>query len=508
MDPARAGSVSSAFEPPARESPFPSLVMKPSIGLAPGALLRRVRPAAIGGAALALLVFSTAAAGQEGPAAIAGVMDELEIPDLPLDTFTLANGLRVIVSEDRSTPLVAVNMWYRVGSAHEEPGRSGFAHLFEHMLFEETENLESGEMDRLVSRAGGVYNGTTNTDRTAYYEVLPANRLNLALWLHAERMARLEVSEENFENQREIVKEERRQRIDNQPYAEAQLTVDTLANRDYAPYRHTVIGSMEDLDAATVGDVRAFYERYYAPNHAVLVVVGDVDADEVRAMAEEYLGGIPRGPEIAPLPAPPAVPRTDGERRVTLEAPLAQLPLIWMAYNLPPGDHPDHDALALLAQVFSTGESSRLRERLVNDEQAALDVLAQVDRRLGPGLLMIGALPNQGVSIERLEALIDEEIARLRAEGVGELELAKARNQARAGAVTQRLSAEGKATLLQSHTLLRGTPFTVNESIERLEGVTAADLQRVASTYLVPENRTVVIALPPGAGAAGPGGRP
>lgn len=460
------------------------------------------RPARALALALALSAALTApGAGQAGPVAL----PPLEIPRLPIDTFTLANGLRVIVSEDFSTPLVAVNMTYRVGSAHEAPGRSGFAHLFEHMLFEETEHLAAGEMDRLVSRAGGVYNGTTNTDRTEYDEVVPANRLNLALWLHAERMDRLRVSEANFENQREVVKEERRQRVDNQPYAEAQLTVDTVANRDYEPYRHTVIGSMDDLDAATVEDVEAFYRRHYAPNHAVLTVVGAVRSEEVRALVEEYLGDIPAGPAVTPLPEPPAVPRTDGERRVVLDAPLAQLPLVWMAFNLPPSDHPDHPALALLAQVFSTGESSRLRTRLVDEEQAALDVLAQVDRRLGPGLMLVGALPNQGVPIERVEALVQEEIERLQTEGITGLELAKALNQVRAAVVSQRLTAQGKAALLQTHELHYGTPFTVETQLAAYEAVTPDDVARVARTYLVPENRTVVVARPAGA-ARGPGG--
>ncbi|HSG47296.1 MAG TPA: pitrilysin family protein, partial [Longimicrobiales bacterium] len=286
----------------------------------------------IGNPRLVPLLAATLLAAATAPASA----QDTAVPPLPIDTFTLANGLHVMVSTDHSTPVVAVNMWYNVGSAHEAEGRSGFAHLFEHMLFEETENLEDGELDRLISQAGGVNNGTTNTDRTAYYEVLPSNRVNLALWLHAERMGRLVVSEEAFENQREVVKEERRMRVDNQPYAAAQLTRDTLS-QDYEPYRHTVIGSMEDLDAAEVGDVREFHRRFYAPNNAVLAVVGDVTVEQVRAMSEEYFGGFPRGPEPRALPPFPEVPRSDGERRAEVPDPLAQLPLVFLSYGTPPG---------------------------------------------------------------------------------------------------------------------------------------------------------------------------
>jgi len=255
------------------------------------------------------------------PVSLQAQSSALRVPEIPVETFTLDNGLRVIVSEDHSTPVVAVNMWYHVGSAHEEPGRSGFAHLFEHMLFEETENLADGQMDELVNRAGGFSSGTTNTDRTAYFEVLPSNRLNLALWLHAERMARLRVSQENFDTQREVVKEERRLRVENQPYVGAQLTLDTLAQQDYRPYAHTVIGSMDDLNAATLDDVQAFYDNYYAPNNAVLAIVGDVTVDDARALVEQYLGDIPAGPSVPSLPEPPSVPRTDGERRVSGDDP-------------------------------------------------------------------------------------------------------------------------------------------------------------------------------------------
>ena len=429
------------------------------------------------------------------PASPAAAQDGFTLPAIPIDTFTLANGLKVIVAEDHSTPLVAVSMWYHVGSAHEPPGRSGFAHFFEHMLFEETENLPDGEYDRLITQAGGIANGTTDNDRTAYWELLPANRINLALWAHAERMERLEITERGFQNQREVVKEERRMRIDNQPYANAQLAVDTLAT-DYLPYRHLTIGTMEDLDAATAADALEFYERHYVPNNAVLTVVGDVTAEQVQRLAEDYLGDIPQGEPVPELPPFPATPRTDGERRLELDDPMAQLPLIWISYNVPPVDHPDTHALGLLSTIFSAGESSRLQQRLVQEERAALDVVALLRTRKGPGMLMFGAIPNLGVDIALVEELVAEEIALLQQEGVTARELTKAKNQRRAAEVRSRLRAEAKGELLQSAQLHFGDPFRMNGEVERFEAVTAEDVRRVARLYLTAANRTVVIARP------------
>lgn len=432
-----------------------------------------------------------------GPVAPVMAQARFILPPIPIDTFTLANGLRVIVSQDHSAPLVAVSMWYNVGSAHEPPGLSGFAHLFEHMLFGATENMADGEYDRLITQAGGVMNGTTDTDRTAYWELLPASRLNLALWTHAERMDRLEVSEGSFETQREVVKGERRMRIENQPYANAQITVDTLA-MDYAPYRHPTIGTMDDLNAAGIADVRGFYERYYVPNNAVLTVVGDVTPEGVRAMAQEYLGAIPRGQPAPVLPPFPATPRTSGERRAQVDDPLAQLPLVWIAYNVPRAYHADVYALSLLSTIFSAGESSRLQQRLVQRERAALEVVAYLRTRMGPGEIMFGAIPNLGVDVMRVEELVAEEIGRLQEEWVTEQELVKAKNQQRAAAVSSRLQAQSKGDMLQAAQLYYDNPFGVNSEMERFEKVTMEDIRRVARTYLTPVNRTVVIARPAG----------
>lgn len=438
-----------------------------------------------GAAALFVAAFAPGANAQVRPQPIA------------FEEFTLDNGLRVIVHEDHSTPIVAVDVWYDVGSAHEAPGRSGFAHLFEHMLFQETENLDAGEIMRLIPAAGGEFNGTTDTDRTNYFEILPANRLNLSFWTHRERMAKLQVTAENFAREREVVKEERRRSYENSPYAEAiGITLDTLIN-DWPPYDHPTIGSMQDLDAATADDVREFYRRYYVPNNATIVVAGDVTVQHVRELAERYFGDLPRGPDAAPLPAPAPTPRTDGERRATVRDELATLPLVAMGFNVPPHDHPDTYALQLLSSIFATGESSRLYRRLVKEERAALDVGAGLDARIGPSSFTFYALPNQGVPTERLEALINEEIEKLQREGVAERELQKAKNQLRAGQIMGRQTVFAKSESLHHYRRYHGDPAQLNRDLEKYMAVTADEIRAVARKYLTPANRTVVTVVPP-----------
>ncbi|HEX7091540.1 MAG TPA: pitrilysin family protein [Longimicrobiales bacterium] len=418
------------------------------------------------------------------------------VAPIEFSEFTLPNGLRVIVHEDHSTPVVAVNVWYDVGSAHEEPGRSGFAHLFEHMLFQETENLEAGEIMRMIPAAGGSFNGTTNSDRTNYFEILPANRLNLSLWTHRERMAKLQVNAENFAREREVVKEERRRSYENAPYREAiGVTLDTLIN-DWKPYDHPTIGSMADLDAATADDVRRFYERYYVPNNATIVIAGDVTVAEVRKLVEQYFGDIPRGPELAPLPRPTPTPRTDGERRVTVEDKLATLPLLAMGFNIPPHDHADTYALQLLSSIFSEGESSRLHRRLVKEERAALQVVSFLNSRLGPGSFLFYALPNQGVELARLEALIAEEIEKLKNEGVTERELQKAKNQFRSGQIMGRQTVFSKTQSLHHYRRFHGDPAEINRDLDRYMAVTTDDIRAVARKYLTEANRTVMTVVP------------
>jgi predicted Zn-dependent peptidase len=331
------------------------------------------------------------------------------------EEYRLDNGLRVVLSVDKSVPIVAVNIWYHVGSAHEEDGRSGFAHLFEHMMFEGSENVAKREHSDLIHKAGGNLNATTNEDRTMYYEIVPANQLNMVLWLEADRMRALAVTSETFENQRSAVKEERLMRVDNQPYSAALLTSDTLAY-DFKPYSHTVIGKMVDLDAAEVGDVQRFFDNYYSPNNAVLVVVGDIDKKKTKKMIETYFGEIPRGPDVAPISG--VEPPHTAERRITLEDKNANVPAVFINYMIPPHLHEDSPALDLLGSILTDGESSRMYIRLVKEEQVAVVVFGGADSRKGPSVFKFVAAANVGLDIGDCEKLIYEELDRLVSEGI------------------------------------------------------------------------------------------
>jgi predicted Zn-dependent peptidase len=408
--------------------------------------------------------------------------------------YTLENGLRVVLSEDHSVPVVAVNVWYHVGSANEEPGHSGFAHLFEHMMFQGSENVGKGDHMKLVSDAGGSMNGSTDTDRTNYFETLPSNRLNLGLWLEADRMNSLAITSENFENQRETVKEERRQGIDNQPYGEAFLVSDTLGY-DGWPYDHTVIGSMADLDAAHVSDVQEFFNRYYCPSNAVLVVVGDIDPKKTMALVEEYFGVIPPGKaSMFPIWNEPF---NKGERRKDVDSPKANVPALFATYQAPPHKDPDSAALELLNSLLCDGESSRLHERLVKDEEAAFAVFGFVDGRIGPSQFRIIAASNAGVEISVCETLMDEEITKIQTNGITSEELEKVRTQFKSNFITSRQTNMSKAEQIHHYIWLHGDLALINSDLDRYLAVTAADIQRVAKKYLRPENRTMVIAAPP-----------
>jgi predicted Zn-dependent peptidase len=410
------------------------------------------------------------------------------------EEHTLDNGLRVILSEDHSVPVVAVNVWYHVGSANEEKGRSGFAHMFEHMMFEGSKNIDKGEHFKYVSEAGGSMNGQTPEDYTTYFETLPSNRLNLGLWLESDRMRSLVITKEKFENQRATVKEERRQSIDNQPYGEAFLVSDTLGY-DGWPYDHTVIGSMDDLDAAHVEDVQKFFNRYYCPANAVLVIVGDIEPKETMKMVQQYFGNIPAGQKST-------FPTWDekfnkGEVRKEVPSPKANVAAVFDTYLIPGHMHADTPAIELLSSILSDGETSRLYQRLVKDEEAAVAVFGFVDGRLGPGELRVIAAANAGTDIATCQKLIDEEIGKVVDKGVTKEELDRAKMKLRSTFINQRETVMNKAEEIHHYIRFHKDLSEINTDVESFMAVTPEDIQRVAKTYLGAANRTVVIAQPP-----------
>ena len=412
------------------------------------------------------------------------------------EPYTLPNGLDVFLVQDRSTPIVTVDIWYDVGSRNERPGRSGFAHLFEHMMFQGSANVDKGAHMQLLERAGGTFNGTTNEDRTNYFETVPSNRLNLALWLEADRMRSLAITAENFENQRETVKEERRLGVDNQPYAKAFTEGLTLLfdSTTCFPYAHTVIGSMDDLNAAQAQDVQAFFDLYYVPNNATLTVVGDFDAREVKGLIQQYFGDIPRGAE--PPPVDCHIEYNAGKGRRVWEDQLANLPAVITTYLVPEHKHVDTPALSLLATILWQGESSRLNQSLVRERQVALGAGGQEFSRRGPSQYVTFAIANQGVASDSIETALHEEVARIVADGVTAEELAKARNDFRANNIMGAQTTMNLAERVQHFVHYHDAVDEINSDLDRYLAVTRADIQRVARQYLVPENSFTIIVVP------------
>ncbi|MFN2571616.1 MAG: M16 family metallopeptidase [Gemmatimonadales bacterium] len=416
---------------------------------------------------------------------------------IPFEQFALPNGLRVIYSEDHSTPIVSVDLWYEVGSRNERAGRSGFAHLFEHMMFEGSANVKKSEHGQLVERAGGDYNGSTAEDRTNYYETVPSNRLNLALWLEADRMRSLAITEENFENQRQAVKEERRLRVDNQPYAAAFSEGLTwpFDSASCFPYAHTVIGSMADLDAAKLPDVQAFFETYYAPNNATLVVVGDFNPSELRRLVNQYFAAVPSH-SAAEAPRCDAAPAATGPVRREVRDAQANLDLVMRLYRIPEHRSADTPALEVLNIILGQGESSRLNVAVVRREQAAVGsgtILNPFGSRNGPGVWAAYGIVNQGVPSARLDSLIGVQLDSIRANGITPAELEKAKNVLRAGFIASRETTMGKAEELHHYRTFHAAIDDINTDLDRFLAVTIDDVKRVANTYLAPANLTLLI---------------
>jgi zinc protease len=413
----------------------------------------------------------------------------------------LSNGLRVIVSEDHSAPTFSIAVTYNVGSADEKAKRTGFAHLFEHMMFKGSENVGPGEHFALVFNNGGEMNGTTNEDRTLYFETLPANQLELALFMESDRMRSLDITKANLDNQRNAVQEERRLGVDNQPYGK---TFERIGEQAYdnPAYHHSVIGSMEDLNAASVDDVATFFKTYYAPNNAVLSIVGDVDTKKTMALIEKYFGPISRQPQPK-RPDLAEAPHT-AERRSTIEDPLARLARIDIAWVTPPAGTPDFDALDVVSWVLSSGRSARLNQTVVREKQLATTASAFNPDRRGPGLFQVAATVAPGKSPADVEAALLEEVEKLKTGPIADWEIDKAHNYAirqQAGAVTSTLT---RAIQLGEYALFYDNPGLINTRADRYQKVTASDVQRVARQYLTKENRSVIVTTPKAGASGGP----
>ncbi|MBB4637684.1 M16 family metallopeptidase [Longimicrobium terrae] len=414
-----------------------------------------------------------------------------------LETYRLPNGLRVILAPDPAVGAVAVNVWYDVGSRDEPKGRTGFAHLFEHMMFQGSANVPRGDHFVLVERAGGdMQNGTTEWNRTNYYQTLPSNRLNLGLWLEADRMRSLAVTQENLDNQRAVVQEEKRQRIDNQAYVGAMYeTIMGVFNQETCfPYAHSIIGSFDDLNAASLDDVKSFFRTYYAPNNATLTLAGGFDPAQAKQMITQYFGDIPSAPEAPRTTC--TQPFTHLPQARTIQDTRAPLPAVMIAYGIPAPTEPDYAAVSLLNSILSSGENARLDDRLVDQEKAAIGITPLFLTNRGPSAAMYWLNAAQGVEPARLQTLFDEEIARIRRDGVTQEELVKARNGMRAQQIFERQVPHGTAEALQYATHYYGDPAYINRSLEPFMAVTRDDIRRVAERYLSPQNRIVVTVVP------------
>jgi zinc protease len=450
----------------------------------------------------ALAPLAVRAAEPAAPSGAKGAVKD-STPSLPFEMFRLANGLTVIVHEDRSNPIVGVYMQYDVGSKDEKPGRTGFAHLFEHLMFQGSQHLPKGTADRLIEAAGGDSNGSTAQDSTQYWEQVPSNALEQMIFIESDRMGFLlpTLTQDKLDNQRDVVRNERRQTYEMRPYG---LAFDKLLANLWDPefpYHWLPIGSHEDLQAATLDDVKDFFTRYYGPENAVLALAGDVDTTGARALVEKWFGPIPgKAPPIHQKPEPTPL---KAEKRVTMDDNV-QLPRLYMAWQTPRMFAPGDAALDLVGQILSDGKSARLVKRLVMEERIAQDVSAgQSSQALGSMFLVV-ATPKPGVTLERLEKEIDEELARLAAAPPTAEELARAKNKIESGAIFGLEPVGGfggRAASLASYYLRTGDPGYLAQDLARYKLATAADVSQAARTFLRKDARVVLTVLPRGGGA-------
>ncbi len=412
-------------------------------------------------------------------------------PQLRVVSHTTANGLRVVMVEDQAAPVINLQVWYHVGSKDEKPGRTGFAHLFEHLMFKGSAHVPPEQHSRIVEAVGGFDNAYTNDDVTVYWETFPSNFLERVIWLEADRMGSLNVDEANFQSEREVVKEERRLRVENRPYG---LVIEDLYAVAFKvhPYHHTTIGSMDDLNKATVEEVRSFFQTYYRPDNATLVIVGDFAAADAIRWVEKYFGGIPRA--VQPVPRVTVQePPQQAEVRVSKSYPNTPLPAVVIGYKMPALFTPDSYPLNLASNILSAGESSRLYRKLVYEDRAAVQAAGFGNFTEQPNLFFAFAVMNQGKGAEEGEKSIEAVLQQLKNQPVDAKELEKSKNQEISAFILGRATDQQKADALGKYAVLGKDAGLINTELNRFLRVTPADIQRVAREYFVPNRRTVLV---------------
>jgi zinc protease len=416
-------------------------------------------------------------------------------PKLQYNITTLPNGLTVITSEDHSTPIVHLNLTYHVGSKNEKPGRTGFAHLFEHLMFKGSKNVLPEAHTSYVASVGGQSNAYTTDDETVFWETVPSQYLPMILWLEADRMATLRIDKDTFANEREVVKEERRMRVDNQPYGRLNEIIYDQAFTVH-PYKHATIGSMEDLEAASIDDVRDFYHTFYVPANATLTLVGDFDGVQLMQLVTQYLGRVPKAEKEVPRDIP-TEPLQTREKRVTLQEPWP-LPAVVVAYHITYDGNPDSYPLHIAAKVLSDGQSSRIYKKLVYDKQMAVAAFGNANLIEHPNLLYAVAIVQQGHTTDEVAAALIAELDRLKDEPITDHELQRTKNQFARDYILGRESNQQKAAVLSHAVVIHNDIKTADGEFDIFQNITAADVQRVARTYFRQENRLVLTLMPGG----------
>ena len=417
----------------------------------------------------------------------------IKLQPIPIEQFTLVNGLRVILSKDDSIPVVSVAVYYDVGSRNERADRTGFAHLFEHMMFQGSANVKKSEHFQRISNAGGTMNGTTSSERTNYFETLPANQLPLGLWLESDRMLSLAITAENFENQRDTVKEEKRQRYDNQPYGQIFNILIEMMFKNFAN-AHSTIGSMEHLDNSTLEDAQEFFRIYYAPNNAVLTVCGAFEREEAKALIEQYFATIPSQPKPAPIDV--SEPEEVAEKHRVFEDKHAPFPAFLMGWKTPARRTHEFDALYLAGKLLYDGESSRLYQKLVKGEESVLQLFGFTVEKRGPSGAIIGAIPKPDRDVEQIRGVIMDEIKLLAESPPSSNEMEKLRNQIINDEIRGRQSAIYRAQQLAEYALYDGDPNLINTDSDKLLLISAEEISAAVNIFLNTENRANLDVVP------------